>query len=75
MQRTIVNPPAKEGGRKTMECPSCHGRSLKKLSQGDVFLMGEYPAPGVEVRCCNSCGVLSERDKWLEDRAFWRGVA
>lgn len=75
MDRTIVLPPAKEGGRKRMECPRCHGHSLKKLSGGETFLAGEYPAPGVEVRRCNNCGVLSERDKWLEDRTFWRGVA
>jgi NMD protein affecting ribosome stability and mRNA decay len=75
MLRTIVLPPAKEGGRKTFECPKCHGHGLKKLTQSEVFLSGEYPAPQVEVRRCKSCGTLSERDKWIEDRLFWRGVA
>jgi NMD protein affecting ribosome stability and mRNA decay len=73
MPQTIVNPPEEGKKRKTFECPSCHGRSLKKLTQGEVILTGTYPAPQVEVRRCKGCGTLSERDKWIEDRLFWRG--
>jgi transcription elongation factor Elf1 len=74
LMKTIVHPPQKEGGRKSFECPYCGSRRLRKLSQNEVMLAGEFPAPGVEVRSCRECGQQSERDKWLEDRAIWRGA-
>lgn len=75
MERTIVHPPKQGGKRVKLECPHCGSNSLKKLSQSEVFLLGEWPAPKVEVRLCNRCGELSERDRWIEERAIWRGFA
>lgn len=69
----VIETPGKKP-RKKITCPRC-GSQGKKLSQGEVFLRGEYPAPQIEVRECKGCGTLFERDKWIEDRLFWRGVA
>jgi hypothetical protein len=52
-------------------CPVCGGK-CRKLTQGEVFATGEFPAPQVEVRECKSCGTLSEFDRWIADRAIWR---
>lgn len=74
MHTTIVNPPAEGKTRNTFECPVCSSNSMKKLSQAEVFLAGEYPAPQVEVRRCKSCGALSERDKYIENIRHMRGL-
>jgi hypothetical protein len=74
MLRTVVEPPAEGKKRNQYSCPECGGKKLKKLSQAEVFLAGEWPAPSIEVRECKSCYTLSEFDRWLADRAIWRGV-
>lgn len=71
MRRAIVN--VSDRGRRSYLCPVCEGRG-KLLTQGEVFMAGEYPAPSVKVRRCNTCGTLFEVDMWLVDRAVWRGV-
>lgn len=74
LPRTIVIPPEAGKTRKTFGCPECGSTKLKKLTQGEVYLNGAYPAPQVEVRICKVCGTMSERDKFIEDRMIWRGV-
>lgn len=74
LAKTIVSPPPEGKTRKVFECPGCMGKRLRKLTSAEVFLRGEYPAPQVEVRECKDCGTLSERDKWIEDRMFWKGM-
>jgi NMD protein affecting ribosome stability and mRNA decay len=75
MIKTIVHPPEPPRRRNVFECPSCGSRRLKKLTQAEVYLAGEWPAPQVEVRRCHKCGVLSERDRWIENHAALRGIA
>lgn len=72
MQKAVVY--VTENGRRTYRCPRCGGRGTR-LTQGEVFMRGEFPAPQVEVRECRSCGTLFEHDRWIADRAVWRGAA
>ena len=72
MRKAIVK--VHDSGRRSYLCPNCEGRGTL-LKQGEVFAIGGFPAPGVQVRRCKSCGTYFEFDKWSAERTIWRGLS